>query len=747
MCVDHGVDQNYTNERSSHRNDFTPSLTYRFFPIWVAIFSSNITLVSRLQIEGVHEESNIPKYASTSSFTQAAFISIPNRCNNSQQTQNVPAKMIRVSQTARNAFRGRLQTPLRRRMFSGTPTDKLTVFQTSSFIKYTRETIRENKASIDEYTEYLDLLYEDLDTINVRRAEDLTKIHKLERKKKEEGPLGLSDRISTRRGSLEFIQKLIDFRLEERDWLMETIKALRKRNRYLQEAVDRKMCQSVFDEVGLGFPTLRQMDFHDLFPPEDPIDPFTNYPASPGTVRELRIASFVDYCAKEGYIDILKQQLTTHENEGAFSKSARHYMLTIQKTNNYPFNYLVTEALLTMLEKPNVLLPNNIVLDWDPLRTTLGIPDFALRSKNHEGSTFQPIIVGEYEGVGVSYTNLAATYCDKGCEDCDSQRHQRDSIIRQVYSYMVVNGVFVGIYTNYIQTFVFFRDCSGNLLITEPVPYNTEGDLPQKKLSVLQLVLLSVIISCKGEVPQFKGEGIDGLLVPCLDGHRDGPCAGRKKVPEANHAQYDAKREKHENKGTTPDTTFFAEDLTVDGKPLYLVDLQDPVYLRHWCMGQVIRVDIPLKSGNVDTVLKVLDLFKLQENVPGLQLEASIYRQLTSLQGGCIPKFVDIGMFKEGFLYGLGTVYSGDDVVGETLSEEFVEKAIESLAKIHAHGVLHGDLNKANILRDRDTGNPVFIDFGRAERADDMSPDAFKRYAEAERKELRDVLTKADMTI
>lgn len=83
-----------------------------------------------------------------------------------------------------------------------------------------------------------------------------------------------------------------------------------------------------------------------------------------------------------------------------------------------------------------------------------------------------------------------------------------------------------------------------------------------------------------------------------------------------------------------------------------------------------------------------------------------------------------------------GTVYSGEDVSREaTLSDEFVEKAVESLAKIHDHAIL-GDLTKNNVLRHKDIGEPMFIVLCLAKRADIMSPADFENSAEAEREQL-----------
>jgi len=315
-------------------------------------------------------------------------------------------------------------------------------------------------------------------------------------------------------------------------------------------------------------------------------------------------------------------------------------------------------------------------------------------------------------------------------------------VIRQLYNYMVTNGLLVGICTNYYNTAVFIRDCSGNLLITPSVASTRGGDLDAKSPSATQLIALAIMISEERTVPEL-GDGDEVVLVKC-DGRE---CNNHTRLPEECKHENDAY--KNGNKPTHQDhqeyrdrrMQIFGFSLTSNDEPIAFLELGPYVGLPEGRTGKTLRISLPHgEKGKVDGVLKILDTFKQSDQIKEIDHEATIYKKLSALQGTCIPEFVDYGMFKEGFLYGLGTTYAGDSVSNEDVTDEFLAKAVAALEKIHSYGVLHGDVRRENIVCNKEAGNaPVIIDFGMAIDAEEekLTPEEFEKRAEGEIVQLR----------
>ena len=90
------------------------------------------------------------------------------------------------------------------------------------------------------------------------------------------------------------------------------------------------------------------------------------------------------------------------------------------------------------------------------------------------------LIVGEVKTDKMTEEHLARTYCDVGCKSCKyvvtslddkgkpkdkelvGDRHKHNSLVRQLYNYMVSNGLFYGMFSSHTYTAGFVRDCKGN---------------------------------------------------------------------------------------------------------------------------------------------------------------------------------------------------------------------------------------------------------------------------------------------
>jgi hypothetical protein len=122
-----------------------------------------------------------------------------------------------------------------------------------------------------------------------------------------------------------------------------------------------------------------------------------------------------------------------------------------------------------------------------------------------------------------------------------------------------------------------------------------------------------------------------------------------------------------------------------------------------------------------DVVVKIADIFKHPELELELTHEGDVYKRLRALQGVVIPRLVTYGRFAEDFLCGLATADSGVDATHFDPDATFTAKALQALRMVHELGVLHGDIKRANILRNT-AGDPMLVDFAMAKVLAGSSP-------------------------
>mmetsp|Transcript_5429 Transcript_5429/g.8832 ORF Transcript_5429/g.8832 Transcript_5429/m.8832 type:complete len:382 (-) Transcript_5429:14-1159(-) len=284
-----------------------------------------------------------------------------------------------------------------------------------------------------------------------------------------------------------------------------------------------------------------------------------NYPLSPMQVKTMSIDHFLSYCCRREYIDTLDQLFSTLDFKRASQAMADGYRLSTEGSVESPFGYFMMNVLSAMRESGHEKVPESMSLFASSVREPAprGQMSFLI-SRGVQGNDSQfsspllkrqePMIAGEFRGPGFPTIDLGKEYCEYGCDGvgCTSQRHKDNSVIRQLYNYMYLNGLLVGIYSNYLHTHVFIRDCDGHLLITEPVTYDMVGDMENGKISTMQLISLAILIAGDKRGIDIGSIG-DMEMVPCGD-EEEGPKDRRRMtLPDECRSDRDVKHETKSN--------------------------------------------------------------------------------------------------------------------------------------------------------------------------------------------------------
>jgi hypothetical protein len=345
-------------------------------------------------------------------------------------------------------------------------------------------------------------------------------------------------------------------------------------------------------------------------------------------------------------------------------------------------------------------------------------------------------IAGEIKTPEEKEMNFAKTFCNFGCKSCFvgekkrkrlGARHNSCSVVRQLYNYMLLNGLFFGLYSNHDNMAGFIRDCNGTLMITPCITYNQK-----EPYTATQFIVLFYMLARMKELPTLLIEATNGVLVPC-DGK--GACKGEVnahvKVPAACSVKDDPGKPSTNNDQVDTSKHFFSP--SDKDSATSVVDIAFTGSLPSGRTGSTRRASL----GGENVVIKIADIFKHPEIEDELDHEALVYDRMVSLQGTVIPKLVSQGRFAEEFLCGLATSDEGCDANSFEPDENFRRDAVEALGKIHSLGIIHGDIKRGNILKAKD-GRPVIIDFGNAQLG--LNADTLKRQQIEELKLLDAVL-------
>ena len=129
---------------------------------------------------------------------------------------------------------------------------------------------------------------------------------------------------------------------------------------------------------------------------------------------------------------------------------------------------------------------------------------------------------------------------------------------------------------------------------------------------------------------------------------------------------------------------------------------------------KVVSEDIQEPEGMYS--LEREDLNDPSKLIAEMRKEARVYDRLRELQGAEIPRLLFEGPMVQWYFHGLATSYAGRCVQlvdPKELRSDFASEALAALDKVHALGVVHGDVALRNLLVGED-GHPVIIDCGMA---------------------------------
>jgi len=142
-------------------------------------------------------------------------------------------------------------------------------------------------------------------------------------------------------------------------------------------------------------------------------------------------------------------------------------------------------------------------LFWS-LDTTLGNCDFEIGRGYDKVKEFKEVVlVGEVKIPQNNKAHTAESYCDYGCSDpnCKKERHNPVSVVRQLYNYMVVNGLFFGLFSSHKYWAGFIRDCEGSLFITPTIAFDQDQPYTAAQFLVLfyKLASMRTLPDCIGK--------------------------------------------------------------------------------------------------------------------------------------------------------------------------------------------------------------------------------------------------------
>jgi hypothetical protein len=332
------------------------------------------------------------------------------------------------------------------------------------------------------------------------------------------------------------------------------------------------------------------------------------------------------------------------------------------------------------------------------------------------------------------------------------------SPIKQVYNYMLVNGMYYGMLATHANFWFFIRDCAGNLGIVDGFQYNTITSR-RNPLSVVQAIVLFANLAhskmlpnemvgnrgpfkqcsrtCRHTTEYLSKLRIGSELFPVEIAYvQQSRANGGGRVYRPNNpVPSNSKRRKQSGKPKSRMYRYYDSDFST----------RVIKYLPGGRTGTVRHLKFGAMGPQEELITKSADIVKRPELEKELNQEAAVYERLSSIQGKYIPEFLGVGEDNvHGFWYNLSTSYEGVDAEElPFLTEYEIAAALEALANIHKLGVLHGDLRVANVVVNREVSPPKvkIIDFGCAEIVGNSNDGKISERMLYEQKHLENILS------
>ncbi|PKC00195.1 kinase-like protein [Rhizophagus irregularis] len=269
------------------------------------------------------------------------------------------------------------------------------------------------------------------------------------------------------------------------------------------------------------------------------------------------------------------------------------------------------------------------------------------------------------------------------------------SVIKQIYSYMVVNQVKFGILSTYDNHW-FLRQLGDNeenrarLWISEALPLESHSPPVLKAYAYVTKKL-------------------------CMDMDAHSSHTNIITVPayENNGKRITRNIRKSAQKKESSDSSSIQN--------FYFTDFKFKDLLSQGRSGKTLLCEF----RNNTIALKCADLWKSPSYIlKEMQNEVKIYQQLSDLQGIYIPNLECYGYFENGMCYVIGTTLVGKPLsFYKYITKGQKVKGMLALNAIHDRGVLHNDIRADNILLDNRNNDVYLIDFGMSNTDYDIMED------------------------
>jgi len=363
--------------------------------------------------------------------------------------------------------------------------------------------------------------------------------------------------------------------------------------------------------------------------------------------------------------------------------------------------------------------------------------------------------------------DLTTRYCDF---DCTMHKHEHDhstwanthdrfeheghiqvSPIRQLYNYMLINGLYFGLLYSFNHYAGFIRDCSGNLTIIEIV--RSTDTVPAEPVSAMQFLIMWIHLSylypngfeARHKFPNFN---------VCT--HHD--CEKRHlPMHAAQHGKYLVPGNMNLGAADTEMASLpssrSSEYFPSNRLPVFFADSLNRVvhfcdfYFEGWKAGDDFKAIEWARLQEQTGLLKYMDLAKPADLgeylIEPLRTELQVYKALEKEQGFAIPKVYGGGMMADMIFGGIFLEDVGNSLEmleDKAISDAWMRKAVIALDRIHDLGVLHGNLDDTHILIDEKTGDPKLVGFSHAKFKKNMTVDEWRVAVEEEKDTAREIL-------
>jgi serine/threonine protein kinase len=176
-----------------------------------------------------------------------------------------------------------------------------------------------------------------------------------------------------------------------------------------------------------------------------------------------------------------------------------------------------------------------------------------------------------------------------------------------------------------------------------------------------------------------------------------------------------------------------ADEFMPHGLDLRQLNIPGAVFLNLLDLTTVSRISDRVSRVKYDGETWILKVARFRHEIPALQQEVWIYSTLTSTGFPLAPKFIGF-VYEETEARIVGFLM--EEIFGETADIHNLKDCVETVRLLHAFGIVHGDLNKYNLLM-TEQGAKIF-DFEASAAQGNVDPAAAEEEVKALASKLAD---------